>query len=178
MGDKDSMDYPGGKKPDKSAKWTHIPYNKDPDFSKPLLEIPSEVRERMLSRLTFLYGELEAKKWLPELERIIKVHHAFKSQELIDAEKGHDPKERFTEKDMVLITYGDSIKGEKGETLAALHRFIQTHNAGAINTIHLLPFFPYSSDRGFAVIDFRSVDPKMGTWDCIQRDGCGLRSHV
>jgi len=168
MGNGNSGDYPGRKKADRSIKRTHIPYNKDLDFSKPLLEIPSDARERMLSRLTFLYGESEAKKWMPELERILKVHHAFKPQELIDAEKEYDPRERFTERDMVLITYGDSIKGEKGETLETLHRFIQTHNAGAINTVHLLPFFPYSSDRGFAVIDFKSVDPKMGTWECIR----------
>ena len=154
--------------PDESIKRTRIPYNRDPDFSRPMPKIPPDVRKRMLSRLAFLYGESEAEKCLPELERILKVHHAFKPQELIDAEKGYDPRERFTEKDMVLITYGDAFKGEKGETLAALHQTVQTHNQGAINTIHILPFFPYSSDRGFAVVDFKSVDPKMGTWEYIR----------
>ena len=168
MGERDSRDNPVMNKADRSIKRTHIPYNRDPDFSRPLPEIPPDVRERMRPRLTFLYGESEAEKWLPELERILKVHHAYKPQELIDAQEAYDPRERFTERDMVLITYGDAFKGEKGETLAALHHTVQTHNRGAINTIHLLPFFPYSSDRGFAVVDFRSVDPKMGTWECIR----------
>ena len=168
MGTRDSGDHPIKNKPDQSIKRTRIPYNRDPDFSRPSLAIPADVRKRMLSRLAFLYGEPEAEKWLPELERILKVQHAYKPQELIEGEKAYNPMERFTQRDMVLITYGDAFKGEKGETLAALHQTVQTHNRGAINTIHLLPFFPYSSDRGFAVVDFKSVDPKMGTWECIR----------
>ena len=152
-------------------KTSRIPYDRDPDFTRPLLEIPAEARERMLRRLAFLYGPEPAQKWMPELERILRVHHAHKPQELIDQEKNFDPAERFTERDMVLITYGDSIKGDHGSTLKALHRFIKTYNRGAINTIHLLPFFPYSSDRGFAVVDFDAVDPKMGTWECVHELG-------
>ncbi len=168
MRKKDFGDYSERNGPNQSIERTRIPYNQALDFSRPSLEIPPDARKRMLSRLAFLYGESEAEKWLPELERILKVHHAYKPQELIDAEKAYDPRERFTERDMVLITYGDAFKGEKGETLAALHQTVQAHNPGTINTIHLLPFFPYSSDRGFAVVDFRSVDPKMGTWECIR----------
>jgi len=171
MGKRDSRNIPGRKERDQSIKWTRIPYNRDPDFSRPLLEIPADAREHILSRLTFLYSESEAEEWLPELERILKVHHAFKPQELIEAEEAYDPRERFTERDMVLITYGDAFKGERGETLAALHQTVQTHNPGAFNTLHLLPFFPYSSDKGFAVVDFESVDPKMGTWERIREMG-------
>ncbi len=149
-------------------KRAHIRYDTDPDFSKPLFKISPEARERMLGRLSLLYGEAEAEKWIPELERILKVHYAHKPQELIEAEKDYDPKERFTEKDMVLITYGDLIRGEEGELpLVTLHKFVNTFNRGAINTLHILPFFPYSSDKGFAIIDFGAVDPKLGTWDDI-----------
>jgi hypothetical protein len=150
---------------------TRIPYDRDPDFTRPFLEIPLKARERIFSRLSFLYGESEAKQWFRELERVLKVHHAHKPQELIAAEKNYDPTDRFTERDMVLITYGDAVKGERGSTLAALHQFIQTFSRGGINTIHILPFFPYSSDRGFAVVDFKAVDPKMGTWDAIRNMG-------
>jgi len=164
-------DYSGRNKVNQSIEMKRIPYDRDPDFTRLFLEIPSEARERIFSRLTFLYGESEAKEWMPELERIIKVHHAHKAQDLIDAEKSYDPTERFTERDLVLITYGDAVKGERGRTLTALHRFIQIYNRGSINTIHVLPFFPYSSDRGFSVVDFKAVDPKMGTWDCIRKMG-------
>ena len=76
--------------------------------------------------------------------------------------------ERFSEKDMILITYGDIVKGDGDTPLSALYNFVNTYNRGAINTIHLLPFFPYSSDRGFAVVDFRQVDPKLGSWADIR----------
>ncbi len=55
--------------------------------------------------------------------------------------------------------------------MAILHEFITALNRGAVNTIHLLPFFPYSSDRGFAVVDFSRVDPKLGTWDDVRSLG-------
>jgi len=152
-------------------KITRIPYNPEPDFTIPLLEIPNEAREQMRARLSFLYGETAAEKWMPELERILKVHHSHKPVELIDAEKGFDPTERFTEKDMVLITYGDMIHGEGSSPLAILHNFVDTYNRGAINTLHILPFFPYSSDRGFSVVDFKTVDPNLGTWDDILNMG-------
>jgi sucrose phosphorylase len=125
----------------------------------------------MFTRLRFLYGEDKAKATLPELERILRVHHAHKPPDLVEAEKTLDPKERFTEKDMVLITYGDLIEGDEHSPLATLHRFVRSTNRGAINTLHILPFFPYSSDRGFAVVDFSRVDPEMGTWDDIHRMG-------
>lgn len=169
MKNKSSRDYPKSHKTDTWPKKRRIPYDRDPDFTRPFLEIPAEDRERMFSRLSFLYGEAEAKKWMPELERVLKVHHAHKPHKLIEAEENYDPTERFTERDMVLITYGDAVKGEKGSALATLHKFIQRFNMGAINTIHILPFFPYSSDRGFAVVDFKTVDPKMGTWDYIRK---------
>jgi len=146
-----------------------MPYREDPDYTKPLLVIPAEAGDRMLARLRFLYGEDKGRQAMPELERILRVHHAHKSQELIEAEKKFDPKERFTEKDMVLITYGDMVQGEEHSPLASLHKFVATMNRGAINTLHLLPFFPYSSDRGFSVVDYTRVDPKLGTWEDIRK---------
>ena len=143
-------------------------YNQDPDYTRPLLEIPGKVRKHMLERLVALYGQEAARQWMPELERILKVHHAHKPSELVEAEKEYDARERFTEQDMVLITYGDMIKGEGKTPLSVLHQFVGTYNQGAINTLHLLPFFPYSSDRGFSVIDYSQVDPKLGTWQDIK----------
>ncbi len=156
-----------------TAKWSRIPYREDADYTRPLLEIPAETSKRMFHRLRLLYGEEKAGQAMPELERIIRVHYAHKPDELIEAENEIDPGERFTERDMVLITYGDIVEGEEAAPpLVTLHRIVSAFNRGAINTIHLLPFFPYSSDRGFSVVDYSRVDPKMGTWEDIQ--GMGL----
>ncbi len=142
-------------------------YLQKPDYTRPLYVIPQQIRERMRGRLAFLYGEEQADRYMPELERILRVHHAHKPPEMLSKEREYDPKERFSETDMILITYGDIVKGDGNTPLSALHNFVNTFNRGAINTIHLLPFFPYSSDRGFAVVDFRQVDPRLGTWTDI-----------
>ena len=159
-------------KPKKSSQLIYMLHNPEPDYTRPLFEIPSEARERMFNRLRFLYSEDEAKAYMPELERTLRVYYAHKPQEMIEAEKDFDPKERFTEKDMILITYGDLVRGEEGHPLAVLHSFVNTHNRGAVNILHILPFFPYSSDRGFSITDFRAVDPKLGTWKDISDISC------
>jgi glucosylglycerate phosphorylase len=155
------------------ANYTHYPrkrtyYSAEPDYTGALYEIPPEMRERMCNRLRFLYGEQLADKYMPELERILRVHHAHKPPEMIAKEESYDPKERFSEQDMILITYGDMVKGPGQTPLSALHNFVNTYNRGAVNTLHILPFFPYSSDRGFSVVDFKLVDPKLGSWADIR----------
>jgi sucrose phosphorylase len=148
-----------------------IPYKPKPDYTQPLLEIPAKARARMFSRLKFLYGEEQSRAYMPELERVLKVHYAHKPQELIDREKDFNPEERFTEKDMVMITYGDLLRGRKHSHLASLAYFLNRPLKEIINIIHILPFFPYSSDRGFSITDFKSVDPNLGTWQDIYTIG-------
>ncbi len=141
------------------------------DYTLPLLNIPEVSRKRIYNRLSFLYGEEEARKIMPELERILKVYYAFKPQEMIENEKIFNPNERFTEKDVILITYGDLLRGKEHSPLATLANFCDTYLEGSVNTLHILPFFPYSSDRGFAVIDFETVDPHLGSWHDIEELG-------
>ncbi len=151
-------------------------YDPEPDFTRPQLEVGQEDLDRILARLTLLYGEDKAKKYLPELVRVLKVHHAHKPPELIQVEKEFDPKSRFTEKNLILITYGDMLETDNQSPLAALEGFLETPNMEEIfSTLHLLPFFPYSSDRGFSVTDFHSVDPKLGSWQDIERIGQRFR---
>ncbi len=70
----------------------------------------------------------------------------------------------WNEQDAVLITYGDSLHEPGSVPLAIFKKFADTHLQGAISRVHLLPFFPWSSDDGFSVIDYRAVDPVLGTW--------------
>ena len=58
-------------------------------------------------------------------------------------------KEMWNERDVVLITYGDSLKKEGEDPLSTLHQFCNRRLKGAIKVIHLLPFYPWSSDDGF-----------------------------
>ena len=70
--------------------------------------------------------------------------------------------------DVALIAYADSIRGDGGPPLAALRRFVRRYLADTINTLHLLPFYPWDTDRGFSVQDYRAVDPRNGTWADIE----------
>ena len=154
--------------PDTGSPNTGTTHNQEPDYSKPLFKIPADIQERLFTRLSFLYGEAVAESYMPELERILKVYYAHKSQELIDKDKYFDLENRFTEKDVILITYGDIFHGEERSPLATLAKFCDFYLEGTINTLHILPFFPYSSDRGFSIIDFETVDPHLGTWQDIE----------
>ncbi len=139
----------------------------EPDYSRLPYTIPDELEKRIIEKLVLLYGEEVAERWFNEISRIMKVYYSYKSQELIDIEKTIDPSSRFTEKDIILITYGDLICGDEESPLQSLRDFSSKYIKGTINTLHILPFFPYSSDRGFSVIDFKQVDPNLGTWEDI-----------
>ncbi|MDP8971271.1 MAG: sugar phosphorylase [Actinomycetota bacterium] len=75
----------------------------------------------------------------------------------------------FDETDVILITYADQVR-ESGRTpLYSLWEFLSAHVAGAVTGVHLLPFYPSTSDDGFAVADYLRVDPDLGDWDDVRR---------
>jgi sucrose phosphorylase len=73
----------------------------------------------------------------------------------------------FSQKDVVLIIYGDSLLGEGEAPLVTLYNFANTYLKDAISTIHFLPFFPWSSDDGFSVMDFFAINPELGSWEDV-----------
>lgn len=79
------------------------------------------------------------------------------------------PASRFSERDVTLITYGDSLWRDGEKPLQTLAYFVDRYLAGLISTVHILPFFPYSSDDGFSVIDYKAVNPQLGDWEDIRR---------
>lgn len=83
----------------------------------------------------------------------------------------YDTDKRWDRSDVALITYADSIQREGEAPLATLHRFCTQHLRGAIKTVHLLPFFPWTSDDGFSVVDYRAVAPENGRWEDIEALG-------
>lgn len=67
----------------------------------------------------------------------------------------------------MLICYADSIRSEDQLPMAALHTFLHNNGGAEFGRVHLLPFFPSSSDDGFAVIDYRRVDHLQGSWETV-----------
>ena len=150
-------------------------YRKRPDYTQPALVIEPGKRETLAKTLGFLYGTAEAARLMPEVERLLGVHHAHKTPEILEAERRVVPEDRFTERDIVVITYGDLIQAPPRKPLEVLCDVANIFLGGMASTIHVLPFFPYSSDRGFSVIDFKEVDPNIGTWEDIERVSTSFR---
>ncbi|QPI62967.1 sugar phosphorylase [Vreelandella venusta] len=74
----------------------------------------------------------------------------------------------WSEKDQWVISYGDSIVAEETPPLAVLNEFLQRYLGERISGVHVLPFFPWSSDDGFSVIHYREVNPELGDWQHIR----------
>lgn len=124
--------------------------------------------EKMRTRFNRLYGPSVVE---PLIERIV----ALVGRYGIGLELNHDPAPLWDETTSVLITYGDMVQNEGERPLEVLKRFAEQYLSGAISTIHVLPFYPYSSDDGFSVIDYRAVDPALGNWGDIQEMGGSFR---
>jgi glucosylglycerate phosphorylase len=110
-----------------------------------------------------IYGE---KIGIRALERIAPLIEKY-------AKKKRKKESYFSQEDVVLITYGDSLKKDDEAPLATLHEFANQYLKGVISHIHFLPFFPYSSDDGFSIMDFFAIDPALGAWQevaAIDRD--------
>lgn len=84
---------------------------------------------------------------------------------------GISPRSLWDHTDTILITYPDMINALGELPLRTLNRFLKEHLKEAFSIVHLLPFFPFSGDDGFAVEDYRSVRPGLGTWDDIHQIG-------
>lgn len=80
-----------------------------------------------------------------------------------------------TEKDVILIAYGDHITDQAEKPLATLKKFLDKFCQNKINSVHILPFYPWSSDDGFSVIDYTAVDPELGTWKDVNAIGEDFR---
>lgn len=73
----------------------------------------------------------------------------------------------WSEADAWLITYADQFRTTGSSPIESLQKFYHRHLSPWINGVHILPFYPWSSDDGYSVIDYTEVDPRYGTWDDV-----------
>lgn len=114
--------------------------------------------------LSELYGDSLGAQTFQRLEDIMTTYR----EGVVALKPGVLREQGFSQRDAILITYADQF-GKPG--LPTLVDFCQFDVAGVLNGIHLLPFYPSSSDDGFSVIDYRQVDPEYGSWEDIARLG-------
>jgi len=121
----------------------------------------AETKKKIREILTDIYPSTDAEVAFEKINQLIEKYKR----------KTNTPVPLFSEKDILLITYGDSLykKGEK--PLETLRNFAVEKLNQAVSFIHILPFFPFSSDDGFSVINYKKVNPELGSWSDIKNLG-------
>lgn len=130
--------------------------------AKPLLN-------KLLGQLSIIYKDVELAQPIESIAEDLMSEMGLTS----DAVPPAPYQNHWSEKDIILITYGDSIlptkQNEFNSPLKTLKAFIDDNLSEVFNCVHILPFFPYSSDDGFSVIDYSSVNSALGDWDDIEQ---------
>lgn len=123
-----------------------------------------QLKQKLTQQLTFIYQEVAPEQANDQL-----------AQELIDIMRlsnqctvAQPYSNHWSEEDVILITYADSVIKDNQPPLQSLKVFLDDNIKGAINSVHILPFFPYSSDDGFSVIDYSAVNESVGEWSDIE----------
>ncbi len=119
---------------------------------------------RQFEALQAIYGDTLARAWAPRFEALGERWRA-------RMPAAADTPGALTARDVLLITYADQIREPDRPPLQSLHAFARAHLTGVVSGLHLLPFYPWSSDDGFAVKDYFAVDPAYGTWEDVERLG-------
>lgn len=112
-----------------------------------------------LPYLTDLYGSERAPAVAERLESLIK---AWRKRLPASAKPGRQI--ALSERDALLITYGDQVSRPGEPPLRTLTTVCAERLTGLVSGVHILPFYPWTSDDGFSVVDYRAIDPALGTW--------------
>jgi glycosidase len=134
------------------------------------LHIPHPLEARILDHLTFLYGAEQAGPLWEDLEAILGEFHR-RNPDL----RRMPATAPLSEHDAVLITYGDQFQEPDVPPLQTLHHVLTETLRSVVSGVHILPFFPYSSDDGFSVIDYTGVNSDLGTWSDVELLGRDFR---
>lgn len=125
------------------------------------MPVSSARRRRLVEWLHLLYGD-RADETLTRLERL--------GDGLPQSELAQKQPSLWSRRDAVLITYADILRSDDATPLETLRQFLWNFRLDdQLTAIHLLPFFPSTSDDGFSVADYRAVDPDFGDWDDVAR---------
>ncbi len=122
-----------------------------------------DIKQRVLAHIEVIYKDVpEVNDYVQLSEQILQ---AARLQDRISDK--NDVQDLWSQQDIAVITYGDTILRDQQAPLITLKEFLDDHLQEVINNVHVLPFFPFSSDDGFAIKDYRQVNPALGDWQHI-----------
>ena len=124
------------------------------------------MRRNIAEHLRFIYGDTIAQKILPRVEELLRKHAPC----IVRKDVPRNPLP-LTQRDALLVTYGDQVRKPGEPPLRTMAAFAQKHLPEVVSGIHILPFYPASSDDGFSVMDYFAVDPALGSWRDMSENG-------
>jgi sucrose phosphorylase len=126
--------------------------------------LPAATVARLRAHLHAIYPQDQADATLGRLSAMIESFRRTHPALLAGAEGG-----RVSERDALLITYGDQLHEPGRAPLQSLYELLAERAGDVLTGVHILPFYPYTSDDGFSVVDYMAVDPALGTWEDVAR---------
>lgn len=117
----------------------------------------AELINSVIDKIKFIYGENYKEEYKEEFDKLVS---KWENEEFNKADE-------VSEKNVYLITYGDSIYEEGVPTIQTLNKFLKEEVKGTITDVHILPMFTYTSDDGFSVVDYMEIDKNIGNWEDI-----------
>ncbi len=120
-------------------------------------------QKKIISKLDTIYKLSTSKKDIDNFgNEIIQIIKNFNK-------KNSKKKRNISEKTSLIICYGDSVNLNKKNSIKVFQTFFKERLKKYFNTIHFLPFYPSSSDSGFAVKDHYKIENKLGNWSDIKK---------
>jgi len=134
-------------------------------MTTPVNPLKQPLKDKLVQQLSTIYHDVPLEQSVNNIAQSLLDIMALSSKEITAKPFSN----HWSEQDVILITYGDSIIKADQAPLKTLKNFLDSTVGNAINSIHILPFFPYSSDDGFSVIDYSSVNESLGGWQDIEQ---------
>ena len=131
----------------------------------PASDVTTALHDRVFQHLTFIYKDLLTEEQCGTLATSLLA-----IMRLGDESKAPEPyQNQWTQDDSIIITYGDTLLRNGEKPLHTLHSFFNAYVKDSASSMHILPFYPWSSDDGFSVIDYSSVNESLGDWSDIEK---------
>ena len=126
-----------------------------------------DLEKRVLQHLNRIYADVLDKKNIKQLSSSL-LEHVIETQNDMPLHITEDG-ESWSQNTIVMITYADTIEDTNSLPINSIDKFLKTYCADTFEIVHILPFFPSSSDKGFSVKDYYSVYHQFGQWNDILR---------
>ena len=126
-----------------------------------------DLEKRVSQHLNRIYADVLEQNNINQLSNSL-LEHVIETQNDMPLHVTEDG-ESWSQNTIVLITYADTLEEKNSLPINSINKFLNTYCTDTFEIVHILPFFPSSSDKGFSVKDYYSIYHQFGQWNDISR---------